>query len=369
MTRHLQLRLSLLLLLTLAVCAPAPAQDTFTGVQRIVAFGDIHGDYNRLVELLHTANLIDAQNAWSGGAAHLVLDGDMVDRGPASRKVLNLLMALEEQARRAGGAVHPLIGNHEAMNIIGDLRYVSKDDWDSYRTPDSKKLLDEAAKAALEALNERGTPPPNATSFLKDFESNHPLGWVEQRLLFGPTGKYGQWFRRQEAIIKIDGCVFMHAGIPPKYAASTREEINKKIHEALEDSDKRAGGIVTTEEGPLWYRGLLTAPESQPGLAAHVDQILRTQQAQHIIVGHSVLPAIIPRFGGKVIGIDVGLSGFFKGPPEFLTVEGSRFSVVCRGHRLDFPADGGALVPYLRAVLDVDSENGALRKLLQTSAR
>ena len=361
------LRWSLPLLLCLAICAQT--QDTFTGVQRIVAFGDIHGDYDRLVELLHAANLIDNQNAWSGGAAHLVLDGDMVDRGPATRKVLDLVMALQVQAAKAGGAVHPLIGNHEAMNIIGDLRYVSKDDWDSYRTQDSKKLLDEAAQAELDALNANGTPPSSASAFLKDFVASHPLGWVEQRLLFGPNGKYGQWLRKQDAIIMIDGCVFMHAGIPPKFAASTREQINRAVHEALDDPARRAGGVITTEAGPLWYRDLLTAPESQPGLAAHVDQVLRTQQAQHIIVGHSVLPAIIPRFGGKVIGIDVGLSVFFHGPPEFLVIEGSRFYVVCRGHRLDFPSGGGAVMQYLHALAAFDPENGALRKLMDASSR
>ena len=201
--RHILLKPSFLLPLCLAVCAPA--QDTFTGVQRIVAMGDIHGDYDRLVDLLHTANLIDRQNAWSGGAAHLVLDGDMLDRGPASRKVMDLVMALEEQASKSGGAVHPLVGNHEAMNIIGDLRYVSKGDWDSYRTPDSRKLLDEAAQAELDALNAGGTPPSSASAFLKDFADNHPLGWVEQRLLFGPHGKYGEWLRKQNAVIMIDG--------------------------------------------------------------------------------------------------------------------------------------------------------------------
>jgi hypothetical protein len=354
-----------LILLYLTVCAPA--QDTIAGVQRIVAFGDIHGDYDRLVELLRTANLIDKQNAWAGGATHLVLDGDMVDRGPATRKVLDLLMALQAQAPSAGGAVHPLIGNHEAMNIIGDLRYVSKGDWDSYRTPDSKRLLEEAAKSALDELNEKGTPPPNAEAFLEDFKSKHPLGWVEQRLLFGPTGKYGKWLRQQNVIVKIDDSIFMHAGIPQKYAARTREEINRGVVEALDDPAKRADGMITTEEGPLWYRDLLTAPESQAGLAAHVDQVLRVQQAQHIIVGHSVVPAILPRFGGKVIAIDVGLSAFFKGPPEFLVIEGSRFFVVCRGHRLDFPADGRGVLQYLRAVAAIDPKNAALRKLLDSN--
>jgi len=360
-------KLRLLLPLCLAACAPA--QDTFTGVQRIVAFGDIHGDYQRLVDLLHTAGLIDKQNVWTGGAAHLVLDGDMVDRGPNSRKVLDFVMALQRQAAQAGGAVHPMIGNHEAMNIIGDLRYVSKEDWASYRTPGSAKMLDAAANSALDELKARGTPPPGEAAFLKDFKDKHPLGWVEQRLLFGPDGTYGKWLRRQNAIIKIDDIVFMHAGIPPKYGASTREEINRGVREEFDDPAKRADGMITTEDGPLWYRGLLTERESEPGLAAQVDQILRTQQAAHIVVGHSVLPAITPRFGGKVIGIDVGLSIFYKGPPEFLAIEGSRFSVFCRGHRIDFPADGRNPAQYFQNVLTFDPKNANLRKLIQPARR
>jgi|CZKE01.1.fsa_nt_gi hypothetical protein len=357
----------LLLLPFLAACAPA--QDTFSGVQRIVAIGDIHGDYDRLVDLLRTAKLIDKQNAWAGGATHLVLDGDMVDRGPASRKVLDLVMALEAQAPSAGGAVHPLIGNHEAMDIIGDLRYVSKEDWESYRSPGSQKLLEAAAKSILDALTERGTPPPDAEAFLKDFLSQHPLGWVEQRLLFGPNGKYGKWLRQQNAIIKIDDSIFMHAGISPKYADSTRDEINRRVREELDDPAKRADGMITTDEGPLWYRDLVTAPEDQAGLAAHVDQVLKTQQAQHMIVGHSVGPAILPRFGGKVIAIDVGLSVYFKGPPEFLVIEGPRFFVICRSHRLDFPANGRGVPQYLRAVAAIDPGNSALQQLLQLNTR
>jgi hypothetical protein len=355
-------------LFLLCLAFRAPAQDTFTNVQRIVAFGDLHGDYNRLLELLHTANLIDARNAWSGGSAHLVLDGDMVDRGPASRQVLDFVMALQEQAARAGGAVHPLIGNHEAMNVIGDLRYVSQEDWASYRTPDSKKLLDDAAKAALEAQAEQGNPPSSSTAFIDRFVAGHPLGWVEQRLLWAPTGKYGQWIRKQKAVIRIDDTIFMHAGIPPKYATQTREQIDREVLEALDDPSKLSTGVITNETGPLWYRDLVTGSESQAELAANVDRILKTQEARRIVVGHTVVPAIMPRFDGKVVAIDVGLSDFFKGPPAFLVIEGSQIYAIHRGHRFDIPTAGGAAVTqYLRAVFAVDPNNAPLRKLLDSA--
>src|SRR5512135_829734 len=108
---------------------PQTPSDTFENVRRVVAFGDVHGDYPRFVELLRTAALVDAKNAWTGGGTHLVLAGDFVDRGDYSAQVLDLLMALEPQARQAGGQLHALIGNHEAMDLYGDLRYVTKDDF------------------------------------------------------------------------------------------------------------------------------------------------------------------------------------------------------------------------------------------------
>src|SRR5262245_19810729 len=81
--------------------------------ERVVAVGDVHGAFDPFVSILRAANLIDARNRWSGGKAVLVQTGDVVDRGADSRKALDLLRKLEGEARRAGGAVYPLLGNHE----------------------------------------------------------------------------------------------------------------------------------------------------------------------------------------------------------------------------------------------------------------
>src|SRR5256885_1640875 len=92
--------------------------DILTGVERVVAVGDIHGDADQLVAVLRSASLIDDKGAWSGGKAHLVQTGDILDRGPDSRRAMDILMRLEIEATKAGGAVHALIGNHEAMNLL-----------------------------------------------------------------------------------------------------------------------------------------------------------------------------------------------------------------------------------------------------------
>jgi len=108
-------------------------------VERIVAIGDIHGDYDNLVSVLQNAELIDNKLRWIGGKAHLVQNGDIVDRGPESRKAMGLLMKLEDKAEDAGGRVHVLIGNHEVMNVIGILNLVSDEEYAAFRNRDSRK--------------------------------------------------------------------------------------------------------------------------------------------------------------------------------------------------------------------------------------
>ncbi|MEM9388394.1 MAG: metallophosphoesterase [Pseudomonadota bacterium] len=101
----------------------------------MIAFGDVHGDYEALHRLLSFAEVIDGDDRWIAGSKHLVSVGDLLDRGPDSRRVMDLLMGLETQAQAAGGPVHVLIGNHEQMNLTGDLRYVAKEEFAAFAGP------------------------------------------------------------------------------------------------------------------------------------------------------------------------------------------------------------------------------------------
>ena len=163
------------------------SEDVWTAVERIVAMGDIHGDYQQFVNLLRLAGLIDEKQNWSGGRAHLVQTGDVLDRGPHSRRVMDLLMKLEQQARKSGGYVHALIGNHEAMNVYADLRYVSLAEYAAFQDESSEDHR----------------------------QSSHPPGYREHRRNLGPKGKYGKWIRGHNAVIKINDTLFLHGGISP----------------------------------------------------------------------------------------------------------------------------------------------------------
>lgn len=120
---------------------------------RVVAIGDIHGDFDSFVNILRHAGLIDERLAWSGGAATLVQTGDFTDRGPRVRQVMDLLMSLERQAPLAGGRVVVLLGNHEVMNLLGEFRDVAPGAYDAFadERSDERRARAHGAYASLMA--------------------------------------------------------------------------------------------------------------------------------------------------------------------------------------------------------------------------
>ncbi len=118
----------LIALLTALWAAPSAAAP----IHRIVAVGDLHGDFSAWRDIARAARLVDDKGSWIGGDVVLVQTGDVVDRGPDSLKIIEDLMRLQREAARAHGQVIALVGNHEAMNITGDLRYVSLADFAAY---------------------------------------------------------------------------------------------------------------------------------------------------------------------------------------------------------------------------------------------
>jgi calcineurin-like phosphoesterase family protein len=333
------------------------AQSEWTGVERVVAVGDVHGDYAAFVSILRTAGVIDQRERWIGGKTHLVQTGDVLDRGNESRKVMDLLMNLERQASRAGGYVHALIGNHEAMNLYGDLRYVSPGEFAAFRTPESEQV-----RAAFWQQEVQGMPSPPNDAARKKWEAEHPPGWFEHRLEFGPKGKYGKWIRTHNAVVKINDAIYLHGGISPRYAAMPVSQINELIAAELKDFTQiKEGSPVTAEDGPLWYRGL--AEDDSPAMAAHVDAVLQAQGVKRIVIGHTpTAGAIIPRFDGKVVLIDVGMSAYYGGYRACLVREGEKLFAVHRAEKVALPSTAADFLPYLKKVVSLEPAGSKLVK-------
>lgn len=360
MTAHLLTAAAAALLAWGALQAP-PRPAATPAPSRIVAVGDVHGGYDELVALLQDAGVINKRKQWSGGRTQLVQTGDVVDRGPHSRRVLDLLMTLERQAAKAGGRVHALLGNHEVMNIVGDLRYVSPEEFSAFRGPDSAALRD----AVFERL---GDPERlRDTQYRKVWDEEHPLGWVEHRLAFGSEGKYGRWLRQRNAVAVVDGTLFVHGGLSPAYAEATADSLNEQVRAELAAATPALDGAMFDDDGPLWYRGLALEPEAQ--IAPHVERLLAHHGVTRIVVGHTVTPgAILPRLGGKVVLIDVGLSEMYGRRQACLVIERGLSFARHRGTTLPLPS-GTDLLGYLQAAAALDPAPSPLLPFIAEGGR
>ena len=290
-------------LFALVLARPALAADSceWTGVDRVVAIGDVHGAYDRFVEILKTAGIVDAGLHWAAGTTHVVQLGDIVDRGDDSRKALDFVRRLEREAEAAKGRLHLLLGNHEAARMLGDLRLTAPGEYTAFVTADSESLREKAIKALNPATDEE------RAQLLQQL----PLGSLEMRQAFSRDGEYGKWLRDLPVVVKIDQLVFVHGGLSPAVAPLGCAAINEQVHRDLtSDLDKTLEAPLATltarVDGPLWYRGLAQEPEA---FATQLDDILAKASARAIVIGHTVTPTgrITTRFGGRVVEIDTGM--------------------------------------------------------------
>lgn len=257
-------------------CASAVAPPPAPTTPRLVAIGDLHGDVEATLAALRLAGLVDAQGRWSGGDSVLIQTGDTTDRGPRSRGVLELLLALREEARAAGGEVRLLLGNHEAMNLQGDWRYVSAADIEEFGGL-------EARKAALL-----------------------------------PDAPLGAFLRGADAVTTAQRTVFVHGGIRPRWAELGERGINEAVRAALAG---RGSPAILGDDGPLWYRGLALAEE--PLACAELAESLQKLDAVRMVVGHSTRRdgRIATRCGGQLLLIDTGISAHYGGHAAALELQ------------------------------------------------
>ena len=286
----------------------------------IYAVGDLHGDYDAYMAILKSAGLVDAKGRWTVGKSTLVQVGDVPDRGPDTKKIIESLMALEKQAAKKGGAVVALIGNHEAMNMTGDLRYTTPEEFAAFATRGSSTLRDNYFKTHVEelaAFYKAKDPTLDDKGVKAAFEKDVPLGYLEHRVAWSPKGKFGAWVLTHDAVRKIGDTVFVHGGISAATAATPIADINEQVRAALKAG---GGAILTDEAGPLWYRGVA---EASPGAAIDIRAALAAYGAKRVVMGHTPsLKGISSVMGGLAIVVDTGASKHYGGTRSYLKIVG-----------------------------------------------
>jgi hypothetical protein len=271
-------------LLLAAALVWTPAQPlSAQATARIVAIGDIHGEIAGFRNILKAAGLTDATGRWAGGRTQFIQTGDYTDRGEGTRQVLDLLMALEPQARRAGGRAFALLGNHEVMNLIGDTRDVTREIFATFATADSEKrrlaAWDAYARLAA-AKTEKGDPVPAVYSQTREaWLTTHPPGYVEYRAAFAPRGKYGAWLRDKPIVTAVNGNIFMHAGISPAMAPEKIDELNVRVRDEIRRLDRFVDRLVDLKLATRTF-GLMEILQVASNEIVQANSVIAAAQAE-----------------------------------------------------------------------------------------
>lgn len=306
----------------LLVAAPAAA------TPRIVAVGDLHGDHAAFRAILTAARLIDGQGRWTGGDAIFVQTGDVPDRGPDSLRIIRDLMRLQTEAARAGGRVVALVGNHEAMNVTDDLRYVHPGEYAAFVNRESSRRRNRifgANRAAIELFYRARDPSITESAARRAWFAETPLGKIEHQAAWHPTGAIGRWVMANPALALIDGTLFVHGGISAGYATRPIEDINRAVAAALLARETARESIINDPLGPLWYRGLITREGDErpapPSIEEELATVLAAYGARRLVIGHTPsLAGIVIAHEGRLVRIDTGISAHYSGRWSYLEI-------------------------------------------------
>lgn len=159
--------------------------------ERLIVIGDVHGSYDQLVRLIDSPYTDDR---------HIVFVGDLIDRGPQSKKVLDV--AVQLAAEWAQG-VTLLRGNHEQVL----LEFLS--------TGDATSFLKNGGLSTVASYYD--AVPPNILSvFRREFPMTH--------LTF---------LRGSVTCIETDDVLISHMGYDP--ARPTMRDLDAMVLQAHQD--------------------------------------------------------------------------------------------------------------------------------------
>ncbi|MDX1624024.1 MAG: metallophosphoesterase [Gemmatimonadota bacterium] len=240
---------------------PGRAEGVVTGADSLFVVGDVHGEYDNLVALLGNAGLIDDELRWTGGRSHLVLLGDLLDRGPNVTRVLWLLYRLETEAEAAGGRVHIVLGNHELLVISGDLRYVHP----------KEQLLADYTGIAYDEL----------------FDPDHTV--------------LGRWLASKPGLMKIDDVLLAHGGVVGHWSDVPVPAFNDTLAIYLDEENFDHEHFFWSDESVFWHREYVLSHS----MRSELHRALKGHDAELHVIANTTVPSIEERYDGKLIAVDL----------------------------------------------------------------
>ncbi|MCP4293244.1 MAG: calcineurin [bacterium] len=292
----------LLILVPLALAEAPPIQPTFyPEVERIIAIGDLHGDFERTAQVFQMAKIVDQDLHWIAGNLVVVQTGDQLDRGDQEQEILEFLDRLQDEAKAAGGVLHLMNGNHELMNVRLDLRYVTKggfadfDDAVNTDAPDSLLL----------------TYPENERARVAAFR---------------PGGPYAKLLAEHNTVLVIGENVFVHGGVLPHHLEYGLEKLNRDIQLWVAGENSPPENIHNSKS-PTWTR--IYSDEPNADSCKILNEVLGRLGASRMIVGHTIQDEGIQSYcDQKVWCIDAGLARYYGGKIMALEIVGDQVKIL-----------------------------------------
>jgi len=264
----------------------------FLMAEEIYVIGDLHGDVDAFKKIISQFGLYDSQTEkWIGRkGVQLVLLGDLVDRGPEVKALMDLTMDLEKQALKAGSRVHTLIGNHEVLASDGIMDYVHSNDSRAFK--------------------------------------RHPRDRGEEAYTAAFKGEsiYAEWIRSRPTLLVLGENLFVHAGVEDWALRFTPEEVNHMVQNWLRfiqgvgPEPSQESKWVIGSNGPLWTRALAAQMDSVKERKNNnllpeetLEKILDHYSVGRIFIGHSLVKDFDktvnhPNYGSRVIMTDTGIN-------------------------------------------------------------
>lgn len=315
--------------------------------RRVVCIGDVHGDYNALVEFLTIAQVMDPTTCeWTGGDTIVVQLGDVLDRGHQELACFEVLAHLSRQASQEGGAVQVLYGNHEALNAVGLFQYVASED-----------EMEQVLGKPLDLIMDHNFNSTTGESGMwrRQFAGNSPVRWAA----FEPGGVLSDTLCRHFKVAFVVGrTVCVHAGLTLAHLydyggiegmnQQARDWITSQLHNVANNNDGRYTAVEEIQQhaqeranaasrsmpeclgggigshSPVWMRDYSQpndSPPRHPRAQQMIDVVLKELNCDRMVMGHTPQFKINAALSGKAWRIDVGASqGVMGGTPEVLEI-------------------------------------------------
>ncbi len=285
--------------------APLPKLPTrFPATDRLVAFGDVHGDLQATRAALKLAGALGDDDQWIGGNLVVVQTGDQLDRGDDEQAILELFERLIGGAARTGGALHALNGNHEVMNVAGDLRYVTEGGFADFADVPGLDLSDPQIAQAPSATKPRAAA-------------------------FKPGGPYARILAHRNVVVVVGDTVFAHGGVLPKHVEGL-DAFNVAVRDWMNGTAADPGPTMQeamASDSPVWTR--LYSDDRNPAACKILRQALQRLNVRRMVVGHTVQKnGITSACHGQVWRVDVGMARHYGGSPQVLEIRGAAVQVL-----------------------------------------